>query len=77
MTESNQRVENYNEFCKSKECPEYIEWDYGFDSDSQPYPCVSCQRVGQSYDVEKYPADCPYLHEIELIEIDTQPQLLR
>lgn len=60
-------MKNYNDFCKEKDCPEYIEWDYVFESGCQP--CTSCQKVGQSYDIEEYPNDCPYLIEIQMIAL--------
>lgn len=60
-------MKNYNEFCKTKECPEYIEWDYEFETGSQP--CVSCQKVGQSHDIDEYPEDCLHLSEIKLIQL--------
>lgn len=55
----------YNDFCESKNCPFYIEWEYQFDSYHRPYPCVSCEKVGQSYDINKYPADCKFINEIK------------
>lgn len=62
-------MDNYNEFCKESGCDEYIEWDYVFDSEYQPYPCTSCQKIGQSHDIDEYPPDCPFLDEIELVNI--------
>ena len=56
-------MDNYSEFCKSKECEFYIEWE--FDTGYGPYPCKSCKKIGQSYEVEEYPEDCPYLEEIK------------
>ena len=55
---------NYNDFCKKKNCPQYIEWELEGDI------CRSCMKVGQSYDVEKYPEDCIYIDEIQNIEED-------
>jgi hypothetical protein len=63
-------MKNYNDFCKEKECGEYIEWDFVFDAECQPYPCTSCQKVGQSYDIEAYPEDCVYIDEIKKIKLD-------
>lgn len=63
-------MKNYNQFCKKSGCEEYIEWDYEFDSECPPYPCTSCQKVGQSYDIEEYPNDCPFLDEIQKIELE-------
>ena len=60
----------YNEFCESKNCKGYIEWEYQFESDMQPYPCVSCKLIGQSHDIIEYPKDCPFLNEIKDYGID-------
>lgn len=49
----------YDDFCKSKNCPEYVEWDI----DGQP--CASCKKVGQSYYVGEYPEDCNFKKEIQ------------
>ena len=49
---------NYNEFCKSKDCPEYIEWNC-------EGSCTSCKLVGQSYNIEEYPQNCLFKEEIE------------
>jgi hypothetical protein len=46
----------FNNFCKSKNCSEYIEWDFGHDK------CVSCYLIGQSYDIIKYPKNCLFLN---------------
>lgn len=52
---------NYNEFCKSKNCPQYIEWEcYGHN--------VSCKLVGQSHNIEQVPNDCEFKEEINEIE---------
>jgi len=57
---------NYNDFCKSKECEHYIEWECGLSTGEQPYPCVSCKLVGQSLNIEQIPEDCPFIDEIAL-----------
>jgi hypothetical protein len=62
-------VDNYNKFCKDKSCSEYIEWDFSFDTNSRPYPCVSCKIIGQSHDIDSYPEDCKHLDEIKKIEL--------
>ena len=51
----------FNEFCKNKQCPEYIEWV------CEGY-CTSCKLVGQSYDITEYPKDCLFLDEIKEFE---------
>lgn len=50
---------DYTDFCREKECEEYIEWDCGFGL------CFSCKKVGQSYSVDQYPVDCNFKEEIE------------
>ena len=57
---------NYDDFCKSRECEFYIEWECAHHTQEQPYPCVSCELVGQSHNIEEYPKDCPFIDEIEL-----------
>ena len=54
---------NFNEFCKNKNCEEYITWSFGFGK------CTSCKRVGQSYNIEDYPIDCLFLDDIKLYNI--------
>lgn len=51
----------YNEFCKSKNCPEYIEWSFEYGD------CISCKLVGQSYDITEYPVDCLFKSEISCL----------
>lgn len=62
-------MKNYNEFCKNVGCTEYIEWDYEFEHGVQP--CTSCQKVGQSHDIDQYPKDCNHLMTIQMIILDT------
>lgn len=57
-------MKNYNQFCKEKNCPEYIEWEFG------EGVCISCQKVGQSHDIDKYPEDCLFIDEIKLVEVE-------
>ena len=52
----------FDEFCRTKECPEYIEWDCGEGI------CISCKKVGQSYFINEYPTDCNFLEEIVAYE---------
>ena len=54
-------IPNYNEFCKEKDCPEYIEWDCGMGW------CVSCKLIGTSYNIDEYPKDCKFINEIKTI----------
>lgn len=58
----------FNKFCRNKNCENYIEWEYSFDSQSQLYPCISCTLIGQSYDITEYPPNCKFLPEIKKYE---------
>jgi len=58
----------YNDFCRESGCDQYIEWDFEWESGSQPYQCTSCMKVGQSYEIDKYPEDCDFLEEIKAFE---------
>lgn len=51
--------------CRKLECKNYIEWEYVSDR-----TCVSCTEVGQSHNIEEYPANCPY--KVELKEYHKQ-----
>ena len=55
---SNQ-IKNYDNFCESKNCPEFIRWDCGEGI------CISCKLIGQSYNINEYPKECIHLKEIE------------
>lgn len=57
---------NYNKFCESKNCPEYIEWSF---NDGFGCNCISCKLVGQSYDITEYPDDCLFKEKIEKITL--------
>ena len=61
-------ISNFDDFCKNKDCPEHMEWELKTSDDEQPYPCVSCMKMGQSYNIIKYPKDCLFLEEIKLHE---------
>jgi len=56
-------MENYNEFCKNKKCPEYIEWSIGYGS------FFSCKKIGESENIECYPSDCLFITEIRSITL--------
>jgi len=58
----------YNDFCSSKNCEHYIEWEFSVDSETQPYGCISCKLIGQSYNITEYPDECPFIDEIKLIK---------
>ena len=51
-------IDNYNEFCKTRDCEHYIEWSFEYGN------CVSCKLVGQSYNIEEYPENCPHIDGI-------------
>lgn len=47
---------NYNTFCKSKHCKEYIEWEcYGYHT--------SCKLQGESHNIGDIASDCPFKRE--------------
>lgn len=54
---------NYNKFCESKNCPEYIKWDCGYGI------CISCMKVGESANIDEYPNDCLFKEEIEKVKL--------
>jgi hypothetical protein len=52
-------MSNYNEFCKNKKCPNYKQWEfYG-------KKLFSCALVGESDNIDKYPANCLFINEIK------------
>lgn len=53
---------NCSEKCRSKNCEHFIEW--GFRGNNE---CRSCKLIGQSYEVEEIPKDCPYGVKINTI----------
>ena len=54
----------YDDFCKSKKCEWYVEWQYTFDESLPPYPCKSCRLAGQSHNIFDYPKNCAFIDEI-------------
>jgi len=56
------KVKVYDEFCKSNNCKEFVEWSFGHGD------CSSCKLIGQSYNVTEYPKDCFHLEEIKNYE---------
>ena len=57
----------FDEICRDAlNCEHYTEWELEVDlsEPNRPYfssmPCVSCQLVGQSYNIEEYPFNCPH-----------------
>jgi len=55
-------MKNYNEFCESKKCPEFIKWNCGYGD------CTSCKIIGQSENVTEYPDECLFLTDIRKFE---------
>lgn len=53
----------FNDFCRSKNCPQHIDWDCGEGW------CTSCKLIGQSYNITEYPEDCEFINEIKEFEI--------
>ena len=52
--------ENLNSFCENKGCSEFIKWDFGGPS------CFSCKLVGESYNIDTIPKECPFKDEARL-----------
>lgn len=48
--------------CKDMNCEDYQEWEFRdpYGQYEQPYPCISCARIGQSYNITEIAKDCPY-----------------
>ena len=57
MKEDKQRTISH--ICKSKKCPEYIEWNFGFGI------CMSCKLLGQSEDITEFPNKCNFIEDIK------------
>lgn len=70
----------FEDFCKDKNCEYYIEWDYeevlhnGNREHRSTIECVSCTLVGQSYNIDKYPDECPFLEEIKQYEYEKEKE---
>ncbi len=61
IMELSKAITIYDKFCERKKCPEYHEWTWDYDGS----PCKSCEKVGASYQIEKFPDDCLHKEEIE------------
>jgi len=72
----------YNSFCKNVvQCRYFREWDFYFDNGgysngSAGGVCRSCTKLGESYDIEKYPNDCIFLTQIQEIEVACKKQIM-
>lgn len=62
LYKTNLKASDYSQFCRSKNCEFFIEWE--FDTEFGLFPCKSCIKIGQSYEVKRYPNDCPFINEI-------------
>lgn len=63
----------FDDICREVlKCEHYIEWEHDEEIHSgngrftSTITCVSCTEVGQSYNIEKYPENCP--HKVVLEE---------
>ena len=65
-----QGVIMYNDFCIQKQCKHYRTWTHQFAD------CISCDQVGDSYDITIYPVACPFLTEIEIYEQEQEKRIL-
>lgn len=52
---------NCSERCRKINCEHFIDWDCGEGW------CASCKLIGQSYEVNKVPKDCPHKMKIKTI----------
>ena len=64
---SNEKMILYDKYCKQVNCKEYIEWECDVDTDDgvQGYPCISCMKQGQSYNIITIAPDCIHKKEIQ------------
>jgi len=46
---------NCSEKCRLKNCEHFIEWGFRSNND-----CRSCKLIGQSYEIDEVPKDCPH-----------------
>jgi len=63
-------------------CRHYVEWelelemhDHGRNYEST-MTCVSCQIVGQSYNIEKYPAECLHKAKLKKYAIQKEKEMI-
>jgi len=57
---------NFNEFCKTKKCPNYIVYEL------QARACHTCDLYGFTFDITVYPETCIHLAEIKEVAIDAK-----
>ena len=49
----------FEHICEGTGCKCYVVWDFGYAD------CYSCTKIGQSYNVDKYPDDCPHIDKMK------------
>jgi len=61
-----------DEMCREVfKCKNYIEWEYEYVLEDynmrheSSMICVSCTEVGQSYNIDEYPDNCPHKKELD------------
>ena len=54
----------YEHICEGTKCKFYVVWDFGYQD------CYSCTKIGQSYNVNEYPEDCPFIDEMKKEDIN-------
>jgi len=59
---------NINGFCLNQNCKYYIEWEWQFDPECQPHPCVSCKLQGQSTEITDIAKDCRNKINYDMLE---------
>lgn len=58
--------------CREVQCKNYIEWEHSEEiwDHTKHYEsiitCVSCTEVGESFNIDEYPNNCP--HKVELLK---------
>ena len=52
-------MENYNDWCKSNECDNYVEWSYPV-YHNEEVDCFSCKLQGQSYEINEIAKECKF-----------------
>jgi len=62
----------FDDMCREVlQCKNYIEWEHeeviydGTKRYVSEITCVSCTEVGQSFNIEEYPANCPHKEALD------------
>ena len=61
----------YEHICEGTKCKFYTVWDFGYED------CYSCVKIGQSYNVDEYPDDCPHITEMKKYKSSKGPASTR